>query len=235
VNLSKWTEVELLTLEQAAHLACGIDPNHTGEVDGAQKEEISFLLQLLVDGFKLAFRHARECLTGLLDPPEVRPDIFKNEHILGELPSLELRCDFQDALDNPHEMTLWLEDSGRYPGKFLRNDLASWFDEKGYKSCFPFQHEITWVMVPKTRFSSINQSINTASVAELDENSSTYPPELDAALKAWQAVATAEGKDKPKARLRAWLDANTTLSNEAKERIAIVANWNKLGGASRTS
>lgn len=68
-----------------------------------------------------------------------------------------------------------------------------------------------------------------------DKNSATYPPELDLALQAWQAVSNNNGKGKPKARIKKWLDINTTeLSNEAKERISIVANWDKLGGATRT-
>ena len=70
--------------------------------------------------------------------------------------------------------------------------------------------------------------------AKFDVKSNTYPPELDIALKAWRAIAPSEGKGKPKARLRQWLDANTKLSNEAKERISIVANWDKTGGATRT-
>lgn len=69
---------------------------------------------------------------------------------------------------------------------------------------------------------------------EFDEHSPTYPLELDLALQAWRAVSKRKEKGKPKARLRAWLNANTTLSNEAKERIATVANWDKLGGATRT-
>ena len=67
-----------------------------------------------------------------------------------------------------------------------------------------------------------------------DKASATYPPELDIALQAWRAVSTTEGKGKPKARIKAWLDTNTKLSNEAKERIAIVANWEKTGGSTRT-
>lgn len=67
-----------------------------------------------------------------------------------------------------------------------------------------------------------------------NKDSTTYPPELDIALQAWQAVSTIEKKGKPKARIKEWLDANTKLSDEAKERISIVANWNKTGGATRT-
>ena len=69
---------------------------------------------------------------------------------------------------------------------------------------------------------------------EFDKLSPTYPPELDLALQAWRAVSKSNDKGKPKARIRTWLDANTALSNEAKERIATVANWDKLGGATRT-
>lgn len=69
---------------------------------------------------------------------------------------------------------------------------------------------------------------------EFDKLSPTYPRELDLALQAWRAVSKSNDKGKPKARIRAWLDANITLSNEAKERIATVANWDKLGGATRT-
>lgn len=67
-----------------------------------------------------------------------------------------------------------------------------------------------------------------------DKTSSTYPPELDLAIQAWQEVSSIEGKGKPKARIRKWLDDNTKLSNTAKERIEIIANWEKLGGATST-
>ena len=67
-----------------------------------------------------------------------------------------------------------------------------------------------------------------------DTASPTYPPELDIALQAWQEVSATDGKGKPKARITEWLDANTKLSSAAKERIAILANWDKTGGATRT-
>lgn len=68
----------------------------------------------------------------------------------------------------------------------------------------------------------------------LDKTNPNYPPELDIAIQAWHAVTNNPGKGKPKARIRAWLDQNTTLANEAKERISIVCNWDKLGGATRS-
>lgn len=67
-----------------------------------------------------------------------------------------------------------------------------------------------------------------------DKDGATYPSELDLAIQAWQAISTSEGKGKPKARIKEWLDNNSDLKNEAKERIAIVCNWDKLGGATRS-
>ena len=68
-----------------------------------------------------------------------------------------------------------------------------------------------------------------------DKTSPTYPPELDWAFQAWQAISTTKGKGKPKARTHDWLDEHAHhLSKEAKERIATVVNWDKLGGATRS-
>ena len=69
----------------------------------------------------------------------------------------------------------------------------------------------------------------------LDKTSPTYPPELDLACQAWQAISTSKGKGNPKARIRAWLkERDPMLSSDAIERIATVVNWNKLGGATRS-
>lgn len=67
-----------------------------------------------------------------------------------------------------------------------------------------------------------------------DKDSSAYPLELDWAMRAWEVVRNDKSKGKPKAKVKAWLDANTQLSNEAKDRISIVVNWDKTGGATRT-
>lgn len=66
----------------------------------------------------------------------------------------------------------------------------------------------------------------------------SYPPELRAAIEAFDAVhhdprATA-GKS-PKKALEEWLKANKPeLSAGARERIATVANWQREGGAPKT-
>lgn len=71
-----------------------------------------------------------------------------------------------------------------------------------------------------------------------DEADPCYPPELDIALKAWRAVSASykgSGSAKPKALILKWLKSNyPKLPNQAYERISIVANWHKTGGAPRT-
>lgn len=82
----------------------------------------------------------------------------------------------------------------------------------------------------KERVSKINKFSNTTQ--ELDLTS--YPLELKYAIEAWLAVSKIDEKGKPKARIKKWLNDNTSLSNEAKNRISIVANWDKSGGATKT-
>jgi len=73
----------------------------------------------------------------------------------------------------------------------------------------------------------------------LDPSSALYPQELAIALAAWQAV-TSNGQAAPdgiaaKTALMNWLaTAYPALGKEARERISVVANWNKRGGATRT-
>lgn len=76
--------------------------------------------------------------------------------------------------------------------------------------------------------------IKTEQSVSFDKSCASYPIELDLALQAWRAVTSSKAKGKPKARIKKWLDDNTNLSNEAKERISIVANWDKSGGATRS-
>ena len=65
-----------------------------------------------------------------------------------------------------------------------------------------------------------------------------YPAELRAAIEAFDAVSrdpTATKGKSAKAALLAWLEANRpALSNNARERIATVANWQSGGGAPAT-
>ncbi len=67
---------------------------------------------------------------------------------------------------------------------------------------------------------------------QFDESSDNYPPELDVAMQAWRAVSkNRESTQTIKQQLQSWLAKNyPKLSDEARERIATVANWGKRGG-----
>lgn len=97
-----------------------------------------------------------------------------------------------------------------------------------------------WIAFFSEQLAKTNQPedlINCApviSAPSFDKDAANFPPELAIALQVWTAVSATDGKGKPKARIKAWLDSNTTLSNEAKKRIATVANWDKTGGATRS-
>jgi hypothetical protein len=71
--------------------------------------------------------------------------------------------------------------------------------------------------------------------AEFDPASDKYPPELDKAMQAWRyAVKNAAKRKPPKQLARDFLEQNyPDMPNDAKDRIATVANWDKKGGAPR--
>jgi hypothetical protein len=96
-------------------------------------------------------------------------------------------------------------------------DLAVWCDKKGITHYWPRHKERT----PQTL-----------------SDSRAYPPELQAAIEAFEAVSNdpqlTVGRS-VKAALTEWLRLNKTdLSNGACERIATVANWQPSGGAPKT-
>ena len=65
-----------------------------------------------------------------------------------------------------------------------------------------------------------------------DEESETYPLELDIAVTAWRATSRQTGStDTPKELVRKWVTKwYPKLSTAAVERIAVVCNWEKKGG-----
>lgn len=72
-----------------------------------------------------------------------------------------------------------------------------------------------------------------------DPDSDTYPSELDFAMQAWRAVTNRPEADLTvKAQIESWLNQNypdrRTLSQEARERIAVICNWAKSGGRRRS-
>lgn len=72
-----------------------------------------------------------------------------------------------------------------------------------------------------------------------DPESDTYPPELDMAMQAWRAVTNCPDPNMtPKEQIEDWLNETypnrRKLSQEARERIAVICNWEKSGGRRRS-
>lgn len=70
-----------------------------------------------------------------------------------------------------------------------------------------------------------------------DETADTYPKELDIALQAWRAVSERRDFSKTvKEQVENWVKEHyPDLSDEAKQRIATVCNWEKKGGRKKRS
>ena len=71
-----------------------------------------------------------------------------------------------------------------------------------------------------------------AAAWQFDEAAENYPSELDVAMQAWWALTKQrDSSSTVKQQLTAWLGKNyPKLSDEARERIATICNWEKRGG-----
>lgn len=71
-----------------------------------------------------------------------------------------------------------------------------------------------------------------ASAWQFDDAAENYPAELDIAMQAWRAVTTRrDATGTVKQQVSAWLSKSyPKLSDEARERIATICNWEKRGG-----
>lgn len=88
-------------------------------------------------------------------------------------------------------------------------------------------------VVLKTQVAQLEEKI---SGWQFDEKASNYPAELDVALQAWWAITKKpDNAVTVKQQILNWLDqVYPKLSDEAKERIATVCNWEKRGGRPKT-
>lgn len=102
--------------------------------------------------------------------------------------------------------------------------LKMWLQEKGFKTGFFF---------PATQANEDDF---------MDPSHEHFAPELAIAVAAWRALSqTQKFPQSPKATIKDWINNNPSewqskdeLSSEAKERIAMVANWKRSGGANPT-
>ena len=107
-------------------------------------------------------------------------------------------------------------------------DLKRWLSSRGYTDNFFFANDA--------------DKASTANIF-LDRNHPHFSPELALAVRAWDDLkGEKELRRSPKQAIRHWIDSHpeawegdAPLSNEAKERISIMVNWKKEGGANRTS
>ena len=119
---------------------------------------------------------------------------------------------------------------GEYPPSFFIEWALSikitppWLD-------WAIEHEL---YVPNQELNSGQLDTTNAIKYTFDPKSTTYSLELDLACQAWRAVSSTSDKGKPKARIGKWLRDNTDLSKSAIERVSVVANWEKVGGATPT-
>jgi hypothetical protein len=139
-------------------------------------------------------------------------------------------------------------------GKIKPFELMGWYDN-GYNS----QLEPLDQVGPNCRISSDDTTIEVAELGRWceskriehhwpkpEENKSSigilmidkYPAELRAAIEVFEAISgdpTATLKQSPKSAISAWLEKHCPeLTNNARERVATVANWQPSGGAPKT-
>ena len=137
--------------------------------------------------------------------------------------------DWANAKENIDRFRKWWLSGGKANESDTPESFISWALSKQFEPIW-----INWAIENGLVRKELLTDWKSQSRGLFDKDGPTYPPELDLAMQAWEAVRNDKGKGKPKAKVKAWLDKNTKLSNEAKERISTVVNWDKTGGATRT-
>lgn len=135
--------------------------------------------------------------------------------------------------------------SGKHPEVTTPEYFIDWSLTKGHTPPWLNRAIEFGLYIPKQGATACKIAhANSNEIQFFDQTSINYPSELHIALQAWQAVSASEGKGKPKARIKAWLIENNKelkkngkneVTKEAMERISIVVNWEKNGGATRSS
>ena len=228
-NFEHWSKAAHWSLDEAIALSFGKDPNIVNWVKVKPLTDVSKFARDYASRRDLALRAVP--WKKLYDP--MPPSIFLSW-------SKELQLEIPAALITEVEKmggtaTNWLEKYQEIERKYQKQSKelsALETNTKALNAKFnEVLHQLKDAINKNEQF--IIDSINEDMTAEI----SKYPTELTAAVQAGRAVFNTTGKSKPKAKIEVWLDTHETfkgLSNEAKERIATVANWDKLGGATRT-
>lgn len=231
-NLKDWLNVEIWTIEEAAMLWAAIDPY---EHPGSRITEIKSLVH------SEQHRKAMICQRAILEAvcsgtlPFSRAVELHNDHN-GDW---EKEVSFPDTPDPekiiPHKT------------RITQAAFLKWVKGKNipsYRSLvIHAANKASKSEMESTPYIELQKPVVhlLAAPTYMDAEHPMSPEELRAANDAWHAV-TKDGdpRDSGKAirtALRKYLDEHprySALSNEAKERICTVTNWNRKGGAPRT-
>lgn len=236
-----WRLAETLTVQQAAVLVAGLDPNDVrfNSYGSAWLENESELTESnRIAWVQTAFAAITNAITAGKLPAKVihdsRPvtdedaqtliDMFEvDDSEVGRTsyPSMEQLADDDERLMKNY----FVKNKPNWEKSMVdRRDLVIWLGRNGQSSGFFFP-------------------ANISAPDYLDPNNSRYAPKLAAAVKAWQAVTDPKGKS-PKQALDKWLRehaADFGLTNDdgnpvntAIEECSKIANWQPGGGAAKT-
>jgi len=229
-DLSDWRYVEAWTLEEAALLWAAVEPfDHAGKRVSELSDELT----------ATQYKKARLFLRAVTEAV-----------CAGTLPFMEA---WEEGFDDNHGF--WtrkvafpeLPEPTQVAGHLTRvGQLAfvKWAHSKNMPSYRQSLLQSKKTQLPVT-VQTEHQPVQPAPLllpmpAFLDPSNPLSPVEMRAAADVWEIVVSSGAHERAKSvkdAMRAALDAHpehSILSNEAKKRISVVANWNKDGGATKT-
>ena len=229
-DLSGWRYVEVWTLEEAAMLWAAIDPM---EYTGKRLEELRANLHPVQYKKALLFlRAAKEAVcAGTLSFTDAFEEDYDETHGF-----FSRKVSFPDL----PEPTLIVAHKTRVKQAVF----MKWADSKSIPSYRQSLAQSKREQLPTTVQDGY-QSAQPAPLllplpAFLDQSHPCHPIELRAGAEVWEEVVSTGAHERAKSvkdAMRAALDAHPehrNMSNEAKKRIATLANWKKDGGATKT-
>lgn len=231
-DLSGWRYVEVWTLEEAAMLWAAIDPM---EHFGKRLVELELKADLHPAQHKKALlflRAATEAVcAGTL--PFAEAWEIDEDHYHG---SYKRKVDFPE-LPEPLKIAPHLTRIGQ--AAFLK-----WANSKkipSYRQSIMQNSKAPLTAIPPVEHPTVQPvPLLLPMPAFLDPSNPLSPVEMRAAADVWEIVVSSGAHERAKSvkdAMRVALDEHpehSILSNEAKRRIATVANWNKDGGATKT-
>ncbi|WP_343739957.1 hypothetical protein [Delftia tsuruhatensis] len=229
-DLSDWRYVEVWTLEEAAMLWAAIDPaDHIGK--------------------RLAE------LRGRTNPKQYKKAVIylraaKEAVCSGTLPFTDAWEDYMDEQGNCWTNKVEfpnLPEPIRISAEMTRVKQAAFLKWAQSKNIPSYRQSLAQAAKARTHTTVAAEVVHPepevpllGKPSFLDPSHPYHPVELRAGVEVWEAVVTTgahEGAKSVKDALMSALEAHpehSKLSNEAKSRITVSANWNKKGGATKT-